>query len=154
MFTSRIYFTILALAKNLMYSNFYVKIEFILESIGSTNSPTYCESLQQKLDSIILGYALDKRAKFYAPFANTQRKDWQEITNPVDASYMASSASTQFGGVCKSIRTGLSIQIAYALVGNVNNPQAEIVAISFNWYKLNDINLRVSYDIVIIFINI
>lgn len=45
--------------------------------------------------------------------------------------------------MCKSVRTSASIQIAYALVGNTNNPQAEIQYISYDWSETSNINLRV-----------
>lgn len=47
------------------------------------------------------------------------------------------------GGVCKSVRTSVSIQIAYAYVGNINNPQAEIQYISYDWSETTNVNLRV-----------
>jgi hypothetical protein len=53
-------------------------------SIPNTNPQTFCQTLQEKLDNIVLGYALDKRAKFYAPFANTVRSGWATIFNPID----------------------------------------------------------------------
>lgn len=46
-------------------------------------------------------------------------------------------------GVCKALRIGATIQIAYALLGNTRDPQVEIEYISYNWNEVVDINLRV-----------
>ena len=41
--------------------------------------------------------------------------------------------------------TGVTIQIAYALLGKIDNPQAELVYISYNWDESQDIGLRVTF---------
>jgi hypothetical protein len=40
--------------------------------------------------------------------------------------------------------TYVSIEIAYANLGNVNKPQAQIQQITYNWNDFTDITLRVN----------
>ena len=56
-------------------------------------------------------------------------------------------------GLCSGVRTGLSIQIATALNGNVQYPSRTVEYIAYNWTRTVDVNNRVSsncrYDIVV-----
>lgn len=51
--------------------------------------------------------------------------------------------------MCKSVRVGATIQIAFALVGNVAKPQAKIQFISYNWNEKTDIKITCSGQICI-----
>jgi hypothetical protein len=106
-------------------------------------SATFCKDLQTNIFNIIQGFTTTNRASFYAPFANTERSEWQPITNTNPVSNVATDSS--LGGVCKSLIVGATIQIAYALVGNVDNPQAKLVFVSYDWNELTNVNLRVIF---------
>ena len=105
-------------------------------------STTFCQDLQANIFNIIQGYTTTNRASFYAPFANTDRSEWSPIANTNPSSNVVNDNS--LGGVCKSLIVGATIQIAYSLVGNVENPQAKLVFVSYDWNDLADVNLRVS----------
>ena len=105
-------------------------------------STTFCQDLQANIFNIIQGYTTTNRASFYAPFANTDRSEWSPIANTNPSSNVVNDNS--LGGVCKSLIVGATIQIAYSLVGNVENTQAKLVFVSYDWNDLADVNLRVS----------
>jgi hypothetical protein len=117
--------------------------------------------LQASINSIILGFSATTQASKYAPFATDQIKS--EIFNiqpPITVINRFTSLNfIQFinltlkkatpsnnnldGFSCQSIRTTTSIQIAYANLGNLNNPQAQIQYISYDWSDTTSVYLRV-----------
>ncbi|CAF0808410.1 unnamed protein product [Brachionus calyciflorus] len=103
------------------------------------NLDSFCNLIQTEIDSIILGFALDARANRFAPFGNSDPKNWITIKNS-DTSTLTPVSNVN--GICRSLRIGTSIQIAYAYVGSVANPQAQIQYISYNWNEIIDLNLK------------
>lgn len=53
----------------------------------------------------------------------------------------------QMSNSCPNLIVGLSIEIAFALVGNAVNPQNKIVYVNYNWNDFRDYKLNVIYFI-------
>ncbi len=45
----------------------------------------------------------------------------------------------------------LGIRIAFANEGNINNPQAKILYIGYDWTERTDVNIRVSLNLSFIY---
>ena len=117
--------------------------------------------MQYQIYNITLGIATEQISNYYAPFANSNPTSWQPILNVVPTSFVIYCSTLYYfnkqkkkfifyiikpsfvNGVCKSVTTGATIQIAYALLGNIDNPQAEIAYVSYNWDETQDVGFRV-----------
>jgi hypothetical protein len=53
----------------------------------------YCLLLQQQIEAIILGSAIDKRPNKFAPFANSNQSDWLDIVNRLPSSQVSVAVS-------------------------------------------------------------
>ena len=110
--------------------------------------------LQASINSIILGFSDSTQASQYAPFATDQKTAFKPILN-INPQITATTTNNNLDGIsCQSIRTRTSIQIAYANVGNLNNPQAQIQYISYDWSDTTSVYLRVIFCLTIIILNI
>ncbi|RNA20545.1 tectonic-1-like isoform X5 [Brachionus plicatilis] len=98
------------------------------------SSSNFCKLVQDAIDEFILGTEKDKRAIRFSPFATSDPSNWTQIINSGSQPEISN-----VNGVCKSVRIGATIQIAYALVGNVANPQSELQFISYDWNEKTDI---------------
>lgn len=96
-----------------------------------------CTQLQMYIDNVLLGFDDSLRSVKYAPFANSLANETKPIinSNPVVDSVFAD-------GTCKGLRLNLGIRIAFANEGNINNPQAKILYVGYDWTVLTDIEIR------------
>jgi tectonic-1/3 len=73
-----------------------------------------------------------------ASFGNTSQEkagDWVEILSSVSSSLcsVTSNPTSTSPGVCENIITGMNIQIVYANVGAINNPQPQIIGAEYQF---------------------
>ena len=101
-------------------------------------APLSCNDLQAQVDSVIYGFVKAKQPLYFSPFGVANETLWKAIDNT-----KPTTLPTQTSTSCNSVRTGAIIQVAYAQVGNNDQPQMKIVSIAYYWNRLTDIQIKV-----------